>query len=753
MKKVSTGIKKVTIDSPVFSGEVFEPTLINFFFGKNGTGKSTIAKEMGKSGSVEWCADNQGDYEVLIYNEEYIQENVQSYGNIPGVFTITKQNAQIKADVDKKTSEARELSVKASEASCAATDAENNLNAEKQRFEKDLWIKTEEYRKKYSLALKGFNNSKNKFAAELMKKSAVNVDESKLQVLYDTVYGNDVARYAEYLLVSVESIPTFSLLEKPIVSSSDTVFSAFLKALNATAWVTHGHREYQHLAGEKCPYCQQTLPDNFESELASCFDEQYRKEKEEVERFAEEYRNALLKIYAIAKQNLANGFACVLIDSYKTKYELFTEKAKANVELIKQKAADPSIVVSVESLSEIIQELNEIAEQVNLLIRQNNAVVDDKPAKKKECDAMVWSLLAFTCQTEIALYQQKENNAKADILRFQARAARYSQQVEGLQNKIVELNKSTVNTTAAKDSINALIRSSGFQGFQLREKPRAQYVYQLVREDGSIAKGLSEGERHFIAFLYFYHTVMGSQSDDGKRREKIVIIDDPVSSMDSGAMFTVSILVREMIAICYNNYDMTEEAKDDYIKQFFCLTHNPYFFKEIVYNRVSAYECINIYEIRKQENNHSLIEKCERNRSRTGSEKENYSPVKNTYDALWSEFKTSEDTNTLLNISRQILEYYFLQICGYKNGNLRSDLLEKHSDEFITKRDDGSVDNTKYMLVSAMIAALNVGALGFNDGLYFDTSSLDAVQLKESFRTIFDILGQVQHYNMMMGLT
>lgn len=112
MKKVSTGIKKVAIDSPVFSGEVFKPTLINFFFGKNGTGKSTIAKEMGKSDSVEWCADNQGDYEVLIYNEEYIQENVQSYGNIPGVFTITKQNAQIKAESDRKTTEAKELSDK-----------------------------------------------------------------------------------------------------------------------------------------------------------------------------------------------------------------------------------------------------------------------------------------------------------------------------------------------------------------------------------------------------------------------------------------------------------------------------------------------------------------------------------------------------------------------------------------------------------------------------------------------------------------
>lgn len=287
-----------------------------------------------------------------------------------------------------------------------------------------------------------------------MKKSVANVDESALQLLYDTVYGSNIARYAEYQIVSAESVPTTMLLEKSIVSSSDTDFSAFMKALNATAWVSHGHREYQHLAGEKCPYCQQTLPDNFESELASCFDEQYRKEKEEIERFAEAYRNSLLKIYAIAKQNLSNGFVCALIDSYKTKYELFTEKARANVELIKQKAADPSIVVSVDSLSEIIQELNAIAEQINLLIRQNNAVVDDKPAKKKECDAMVWSLMAFACHTEIALYQQKENNAKSNISQLRTTAAKYAQHARELQNEIAELNKRTVNTTAAKDSIN-----------------------------------------------------------------------------------------------------------------------------------------------------------------------------------------------------------------------------------------------------------------------------------------------------------
>jgi wobble nucleotide-excising tRNase len=36
-------------------------------------------------------------------------------------------------------------------------------------------------------------------------------------------------------------------------------------------------------------------------------------------------------------------------------------------------------------------------------------------------------------------------------------------------------------------------------------------------------------------------------------KEKIVVIDDPVSSMDSTALFLVSAIVREMINVCRNN--------------------------------------------------------------------------------------------------------------------------------------------------------------------------------------------------------
>ncbi len=247
--------------------------------------------------------------------------------------------------------------------------------------------------------------------------------------------------------------------------------------------------------------------------------------------------------------------------------------------------------------------------------------------------------------------------------------------------------------------------------------------------------------------------VIGSQSDDGRTTNKIVVIDDPVSSMDSGSMFTVASLVRDLIAICYNNYKMTEQGnKYDHIKQIFCLTHNPYFFKEISYNRIAENECVNIYELKKLEGNKSVVTSCTHPDDCVGGGKVNYSPVKNTYDALWAEFRTAQDSLSLINVTRRILEYYFLQICGYSSGNLRTDLLDKHQTDFETTLPDGSVDKTDYNLASAMIAVLNIGARGFNDGLYFDISATQPSQIRSVFKTIFFAAGQQQHYYLMMNL-
>ncbi len=353
-------------------------------------------------------------------------------------------------------------------------------------------------------------------------------------------------------------------------------------------------------------------------------------------------------------------------------------------------------------------------------------------------------MLAKLCENKIEIWKNDDAKYVQELSAKQTLEQKLKEQSRHLDAEIVKLNSQTVNTTKAMNDINRLIASAGFTGFKLKEKPGAKYVYQLVREangrDSVVNKNLSEGERHFIAFLYFYHIVMGSQADDGKRLNKIVIVDDPVSSLDSSSLFVVASLTRKMIEVCYNNYELSGEDNDKHILQFFCMTHNPYFFREISFNRLSDYQCVTFYEIKKNVRNQTSITVCEEDEPFSDGEKRNISPVKNTYDALWYEYKHTENTETLMIIISQILEYYFVQMVGFPNDELRRRLFK-----------DGNFSKEDYISASAMISMIDVGARGFNDGLYYDASAVSTDQLRRVFKEIFTKMNQEQHYNMMMS--
>lgn len=244
---------------------------------------------------------------------------------------------------------------------------------------------------------------------------------------------------------------------------------------------------------------------------------------------------------------------------------------------------------------------------------------------------------------------------------------------------------------------------------------------------GTIADNLSDGERNFIAFLYFYHLVRGSHDDNTVSKDKIVVIDDPVSSMDSGVLFIVSTMVREMVGVCFNNAeyrDQEREVQGDYIKQIFILTHNVYFHREITYNYTSRFHCVSFYVVSKA-SNVSAIRHCVRQSQKTPTEQENFNPVQNSYAALWSEYREVDTTIPLMNVIRQILEYYFMQLCGYDGMNIRNRVLDKHRDKFIVPVENGEPDYTKWHLATAMLSYLGASPVGFSNGLTYVDGYVD----------------------------
>ncbi|CAK7037727.1 MAG: hypothetical protein BACD_00184 [Bacteroides rodentium] len=760
--KIKTCYSKITLNKGIFNGASFDPSLINFMFGKNGSGKTTISRCIrDDSISSEWAPGVEySDVKLMVYNEDFIADNIQSYGNIPGVFTITKQSAEDKAKIDARNGDLRKLSgeirkkeEEVSKITSAAAVADDSYN-------KAIWKATDEIRRgKYPDTQVGFKNGMAKLSAELERTEAIEQDEAELDRLYKAVYveAENLQKIAQYIILDPQSVPQTDLIEKKIVGLSDTPFADFVKKIGALDWVTTGHQKFHGTSEGKCPYCQRILPDNFEEQLAACYDDEYKKEIQRLRNFVSSYQHAIETIKKSIETNKNNPFEIPLKHNYTEACQQLIERLSYNWTTIQLKVDSPGTSYEIADVTDLIESINKIAAEINEKIADHNAILADLPGRQNDCKTKVFQHMAFICHDTIVKRQGARSVEQKNLKDRNEELKTLKGRAEAISEEIAQLTKLTVNTTAVKDSINALIKSSGFQGFYLREKPGAQYVYELVRESEggktvSIARGLSEGERHFIAFLYFYHTVIGSQSDDGKVVPKIVVIDDPVSSLDSESMFIVAALTRELIGVCYNNYRMSYNGNnEDYIKQFFCLTHNPYFFREISYTMIPDYECVSFFEIKKRAGNQSAIEPCTEKSPDIGGRIINRNPVRSYYDSLWSELKTEDNPETLMTIIRQILEYYFIQMCGYKTGNLRRELIDSNECMFVKKSPDGTVDRTDYVLASAMISLLDSGANGFNEGLFFDSSSANPDQMRTVFRRLFELRGQQQHYYMMYG--
>lgn len=52
--KMQSAIERITLNDATFTGEVIEPTFVNFFYGKNGAGKTTIARSLRDNTGIEW---------------------------------------------------------------------------------------------------------------------------------------------------------------------------------------------------------------------------------------------------------------------------------------------------------------------------------------------------------------------------------------------------------------------------------------------------------------------------------------------------------------------------------------------------------------------------------------------------------------------------------------------------------------------------------------------------------------------------
>ena len=101
MEKRKSAIEKVVIEGRSYDHEEFEPTFINFFFGRNGVGKSTISEMIQANTGLRWrSGQTVDDYNVLAYDQQFISDHFSNFDDLAGVFTLNKVNIETQKKLD-----------------------------------------------------------------------------------------------------------------------------------------------------------------------------------------------------------------------------------------------------------------------------------------------------------------------------------------------------------------------------------------------------------------------------------------------------------------------------------------------------------------------------------------------------------------------------------------------------------------------------------------------------------------------------
>ena len=210
----------------------------------------------------------------------------------------------------------------------------------------------------------------------------------------------------------------------------------------------------------------------------------------------------------------------------------------------------------------------------------------------------------------------------------------------------------------------------------------------------------------------------GGLSAEDAAKHKILIVDDPICSLDSSILYVVSSMVRNLI-------DDVKKGCNN-LDQIFVFTHNVYFYKEVSFidGRQKEEKNTRLWMLRKKDEITSCI----------AYEKKN--PISTTNAMLWKEVKENDSISSvsLQNAMRRILENFFGTL-----GNANSSTILKY---FETPEEKA--------ICRSLFSWSNDGSHTIPDDLEFSENTDAPDKYRKIFKDIFYKTQNQYHYDRMM---
>lgn len=725
---------------------------VNLFYGYNGTGKTSFTRvlqclndggnvikdaeeetvaDFTEAEIVIKCNSNEngitsfGDSpvknKIKVFNTDFIDNNLQlNKGKARKLFAVLgehniatkKEIAKLERDRDSYFNEKRQLN--------AQVDL-NKYNDEADSLKRNIATSIRTYlhidnAQQYTIAHFKSDLSNYKDDQIITQKEAdeaAHIYIAKPRPTIEQKYCDELDKVCQILSVDVYK-QIILLLKTPIQREMAQIKESVLQWLEQ-GMVLHGDEH------DKCKFCGQVISKELWEKRTEIIknlikkDDVFEKQDEQLKSYFNEIKESIEFINSLsAKLPEASFFTYDTYQKYDQERQKFDSLIKYFVQLLRELLRKISEKNANKDSVQIFDKEDKLMEQVILLgnaalnvknaIEANNTLVRQAESIKQRSKNLV---------VQFYIQKNKKEIEKADKCVEDANTALITTRacLEKLDADIGMKRASLENQEKNIERINKLLSQLLDIGLEFTVNP-GQEEYQLVRKikDGPTvpARNLSEGEKNIIAFLYFLVSLESSSAED--KKDEIIVIDDPVSSLDSNNLFAVQNLVVSVL----KEYGQT-----------FFLTHNFYFFAKVRDSIIADMKARNMkpkenlcmFELKKNSVNGSVIKVA------STYVQEHISEYMSIIENLKGILQSNMEGKDIIigNLIRRALEVFL----GFKDINSHHKLFDK------LKKYAG--DNIKYQSILNMCNAFSHSEIGENADFSYMAG-------KEEIKTLFDFI-------------
>lgn len=539
----------------------------NIIFGYNGRGKSSLAEGIINSYNDEEVEQNS----FRLFNRDYIKETLllnRDPSFIKGVkVTFNKKDAEI-------TRKIREL---------------EEEKHDTETLKKELEFKIENLRNKIDEI-----HDQNKGKAKIKKKK--NNSKMSLKDVFN-LYQEDL-KLARKINDSDEYIKSFEADSETLQNEKDTLLNTILPQFRIEK-ITSEDKEflYETLAKyykdtnnipplEILQWLEKgiTLHSDTEKNCLFC---QNSFDIDEVKNRIKDYRenekqkdiNRLEKIKNILKHNLATiekeillkvNLSVIEFDS--AKFDEFEQNSHISetenlVRIIDSKIQDMSKCFETNDCILIFEtEIEKIAEAIK---QQRTKKINEFDSAINNIETLAKGKIALLL-LENNIKDEIENliAEKVDIVGKEMENAQIDEQIRELRNSLSEYNDFMI-------FLNMILESLGIN-IKLVLNEKNYYLQHTIEETNLTIDDISEGEKNLLSLLYFYFELYNDDSQNRfKNTIKLIVIDDPISSLDYANKFYVLEIVKQILNEPSPQIFVLTHSWDDFCQISYTYKNNP----------------------------------------------------------------------------------------------------------------------------------------------------------------------------------